>query len=55
MSRGPHVSAAFWVQVPENSGDFVFRYKPNPYIVANNHKIKRWWFFDCLIALWNTL
>ena len=34
-SRGPHVSAAFWVQVPENSGDFVFRYKPNPYIVAN--------------------
>ena len=24
-SRGPHVSAAFWVQVPENSGDFVFR------------------------------
>ena len=32
---GPHVSAAFWVQVPENSGNFVFRYKPNPYIVAN--------------------
>jgi len=26
---------AFWVQVPEDSGDFVFRYKPNPYIVAN--------------------
>jgi len=34
-TRGPHVSAAFWVQVPENGGDFVFRYKPNPYIVAN--------------------
>ena len=34
-ARGPHVSAAFWVQVPEDSGDFVFRYKPNPYIVAN--------------------
>jgi hypothetical protein len=34
-TRGPHVSAAFWVQVPENSGDFVFRYKPNAYIVAN--------------------
>ena len=34
-SRGPHVSSAFWIQVPENSGDFVFRYKPNPYVVAN--------------------
>ena len=32
---GPHISAAFWVQVPENSGNFVFRYKPNPYVVAN--------------------
>jgi hypothetical protein len=30
---GAHVSAAFWVHVPENSGDFVFQYKPNPYIV----------------------
>ena len=32
---GPHISAAFWVQVPENGGNFVFRYKPNPYVVAN--------------------
>ena len=34
-AAGPHISAAFWVKVPDNSGDFVFRYKPNPYIVAN--------------------
>ena len=33
-SRGPHVSAAFWVQVPENSGDFVFQYNPNKYMVS---------------------
>jgi len=32
-SGGAHVSAAFWVHVPENSGDFVFQYKPNPYTV----------------------
>ena len=31
---GPHISAAFWIQVPENSGDFVFQYKPNPYMVS---------------------
>lgn len=30
---GAHVSAAFYVKVPPNSGDFVFQYKPNPYIV----------------------
>ena len=29
---GAHVSAAFWVQVPEDSGDFVFQYKRNPYL-----------------------
>ena len=31
-SVGPHVSSAFWIQVPENSGDFVFQYNPNPYM-----------------------
>jgi hypothetical protein len=30
---GAHVSAAYWVKIPENSGDFVFQYRPNPYIV----------------------
>jgi hypothetical protein len=30
---GAHVSAAFYVKVPPNSGDFVFQYKPNPYII----------------------
>jgi hypothetical protein len=30
---GAHVSAAFWVKIPPNSGDFVFQYRPNPYIV----------------------
>jgi hypothetical protein len=32
-SEGAHVSAAFWVQVPPNSGDFVFQYNYNPYKV----------------------
>jgi hypothetical protein len=38
-SEGAHVSAAFWIQVPENSGDFVFQFNRNPYIV-NQHLIK---------------
>ena len=29
---GAQVSAAFWVQYPEDSGEFVFQYKPNPYV-----------------------
>tara|TARA_B110000305_G_C19406860_1_gene623247 strand:+ start:302 stop:880 length:579 start_codon:yes stop_codon:yes gene_type:complete len=29
---GAHVSAAFWIKAPKNSGNFVFLYKPNPYI-----------------------
>jgi hypothetical protein len=33
--NGAHVSAAFWVQYPEHSGDFVFQYKTNPYL---NHQ-----------------
>ena len=35
-SDGAYVSAAFWVHVPENSGDFVFQYKPNPYTVEQH-------------------
>ena len=35
-SEGAHVSAAFWVQCPKDSGDFVFQYKPNPYIVEQH-------------------
>ena len=31
---GPHISAAFWVKVPENGGDFVFQYSPNKYMVS---------------------
>ena len=31
---GPHISAAFWVKVPDNSGDFVFEYNPNKYMVS---------------------
>ena len=30
---GAQVSAAFWVQVPEDSGDFVFQYNKNPYLI----------------------
>lgn len=30
---GAHISAAFYVKVPPKSGDFVFQYKPNPYII----------------------
>lgn len=33
---GAHVSAAFYVKVPPNSGDMVFQYKPNPYIVEQS-------------------
>ena len=29
---GAHVSAAFWVQYPKESGEFVFQYKPNPFV-----------------------
>lgn len=29
---GAHVSAALWVVVPPNSGDFVFQYQVNPYL-----------------------
>ena len=36
---GAHVSAAFWVQCQEGSGDFVFQYKPNPYNIQQ-HIIK---------------
>ena len=35
-SEGAHVSAAFWVQCPKDSGNFVFQYKPNPYIVEQH-------------------
>ena len=38
-AAGAHVSAAFYVCVPPNSGDFVFQYKPNPYVV-NQETIK---------------
>jgi hypothetical protein len=31
--EGAQISAAFWVQVPPNSGDFVFQYQSNPYRV----------------------
>ena len=31
--NGAHVSAAFWIQVPPNSGDFVFQYHKNPYLL----------------------
>jgi len=34
--EGAHVSAAFWVQCPKDSGNFVFQYKPNPYIVEQH-------------------
>ena len=30
---GAQVSAAFWVKVPPNSGDFVFQYNKNPYVI----------------------
>lgn len=30
---GAHVSAAFWVKVPPDSGDLVFQYHTNPYII----------------------
>ena len=30
---GAHVSAAFWIQVPQDSGDFVFQYHKNPYLL----------------------
>ena len=30
---GAQVSAAFWVQVPPDSGDFVFQYNRNPYLI----------------------
>jgi len=30
--HGAHVSAAFWIQVPQDSGDFVFQYQKNPYL-----------------------
>ena len=30
-AAGAHVSSAFWVQCPPDSGDFVFQYKTNPY------------------------
>lgn len=30
---GAQVSAAFWVKVPPNSGDFVFQYNKNPYLI----------------------
>ena len=33
-AAGPHISAAFWVKVPDNSGDFVFQYNPNKYMVS---------------------
>jgi Putative 2OG-Fe(II) oxygenase len=36
---GAHVSCAFYVKVPPNSGDFVFNYKLNPYI-GRQHVIK---------------
>lgn len=31
--EGAQVSAAFWIQVPFNSGDLVFQYQSNPYRV----------------------
>ena len=31
--HGAHVSAAFWIQVPQDSGDFVFQYHKNPYLL----------------------
>jgi len=30
---GAQVSAAFWIQVPPDSGDFVFQYNRNPYLI----------------------
>ena len=33
FESGAHISSAFWVQCPPGSGDFIFQYKPNPYIV----------------------
>jgi hypothetical protein len=30
--HGAHISAAFWIQVPQDSGDFVFQYQRNPYL-----------------------
>lgn len=32
-TSGAHVSSAFWIQCSPKSGDFIFQYKPNPYIV----------------------
>jgi hypothetical protein len=37
-SEGAHVSAAIWIQVPPNSGDLVFQYNTNPYLV-NQHVV----------------
>lgn len=31
--QGAQVSAAFWIQVPPNSGDLIFQYQSNPYRV----------------------
>ena len=31
--EGSQISAAFWIQVPPDSGDFVFQYQSNPYRV----------------------
>lgn len=33
-AAGPHVSAVFWIKVPDNSGNFVFQYNPNKYVVS---------------------
>ena len=33
-AAGPHVSAVFWIKVPDNSGNFVFQYNPNKYLVS---------------------
>ena len=35
-SEGAHVSAAFWAQCPKDSGNFVFQYKPNTYVVEQH-------------------
>jgi hypothetical protein len=32
-ASGAHVSAAYYVQVPPRSGNLVFQYKSNPYII----------------------
>jgi hypothetical protein len=38
-SDGAHVSAALWIQVPPHSGDLVFQYNTNPYLV-NQYLVK---------------